>query len=106
MQGYDTEMNLGFRQETIGSLLRAGANPNAMNDITLMRCLHWACFYTEDHVTVAALLDYGADPFCFDHEGFTPMDIAGIMSEEKLKNKPKEKIEDNKGSSIRRDVFI
>lgn len=82
MQGYDEDFHLISRQDTIAELLKAGANPNAVNTHTCLSCLHWACYNYQDSVSVEALLESGADPFVFDFQGYTPVDIAGIMCEE------------------------
>ncbi len=81
MQGYKDDFDLDSHHKTITTLLKAGVDPNATNTKTEMTCLHWAAFYPEDQASVAKLVDAGAKIFMRDHQGLTPIDIAGLKAE-------------------------
>jgi len=83
MQGHkecEENFDITLRQETIKTLLEYKAKPNIVNSKTKMTCLHWACFYPDDELSVKRLLDAGAHIFALDVQGFSPLDIAGIAS--------------------------
>ena len=69
----------------VGELLKAGANPNAQNELGKTP-LHYAVEDADVENTlpvVKALLDAGADPDVEDWEyGWTPLQAADNMSEE------------------------
>ena len=82
MKGYYNIEYIEQRQEVIRVLLESKSNPNAINTITKMTCLHWACSHPKDAITVQRLIEAGADPFVRDCQNLTPIDIAGMKSKD------------------------
>jgi len=92
MQGFKDDFDpedVSLREETIKLLLDAKANPNVSNTSTLMTCLHWACYYPKDLLSVKRLLEAGANIFAFEAQGLSALDIAGLSTFRFRKNTPK-----------------
>ena len=78
----------GTRGQTIKLLLDNKAKTNPEKDFgdlpkgsSKMTCLHWACMDPKDAPIVKQLLDKGADPLALNYENVTPLDIAGLYSQ-------------------------
>jgi len=82
MKGYLTEYEPHARQQTIRTLLNAGANPDATNTLTRLTCIHWAAFYTNDVESLKLLIARTTleNVFTLDYKMRTSLDIAGIKS--------------------------